>query len=225
MAGHSKWANIKHQKKIKDQKKSKKISKVITNIKNSLKDQTAIIDPNKMKNVITIAKENNINKKIINKLIKKKNVTHTTTNLAFKNDDIFLIIETIDNQETITNIKYTLSTLFFKMISLDTLAKNIQTYALIKIKNQYNEINISNILKKINIMTVIDDSITINCKDDIKILIAKNFDLDISTMIVFKKKITLEGKKRNKLSLTLTKLLRNHGIKNIFNNIDTLAFN
>lgn len=225
MAGHSKWANIKHQKKIKDQKKSKKISKVITNIKNSLKDQTTIIDPNKMKNVITIAKENNINKKIINKLIKKKNVTHTTTNLAFKNDDIFLIIETIDNQETITNIKYTLSTLFFKMISLDTLAKNIQTYALIKIKNQYNEINISNILKKINIMTVIDDSITINCKDDIKILIEKNFDLDISTMIVFKKKITLEGKKRNKLSLTLTKLLRNHGIKNIFNNIDTLAFN
>ena len=63
MAGHSKWANIKHQKKINDQKKSKKISKVITNIKNSLKDQTATIDPGKMKNVITIAKENNINKK------------------------------------------------------------------------------------------------------------------------------------------------------------------
>lgn len=225
MAGHSKWANIKHQKKINDQKKSKKISKVITNIKNSLKDQTATIDPGKMKNVITIAKENNINKKIINKLLKKKNVTHTTTNLAFKNNDVFLIIETIDHQETITNIKYTLSTLFFKMISLDTLAKNIQTYTLIKIKNQYHEINILNILKKINLITVIDDSITINCEDDIKILIEKDFDLDIRTMIVFKKKITLEEKKKIKLSLTLTKLLRNHSVKNIFNNIDTLAFN
>lgn len=217
MAGHSKWANIKHKKLIKDKKKSKIFSKFINNIKNSTTDEI------KLKKAINKALEKNINKKIINKIIKKKNDIPVSTNLLYfkNNKNVIIIIETLNTQDAISEIKYNLNNLNFSSIELEKIIKEINIRNIFNIQNSYNEIILFNKLKKIKINEFIDNNIYYKNQEKTQInniLNTFNLDIKIQIDIDFKNKLIIESTLKKKINILHEKLSQNTNIKNIFIN-------
>lgn len=220
MSGHSKWSTIKHKKTIKDKKKSKLFSKLINNIKTSLKNDQSKKDY-KLKNAINKALNNNISKNTINKIINhtefKKN---TSVFLCFKNPiNIILTIHTTSDINILSDIKYILNTHSFINIPFKQLEHIIIKSYNIKLFNNYNESIILHTIKYFSINNFIDSQINIfdNISKITSILNVNNNKTNVTTLIDYRNKINIPNK--NKIDSICQKLLQNTYIKNIFTNI------
>lgn len=221
MSGHSKWATIKHKKTIKDKKKSKLFSKLINNIKTSLKTDNSN-KTHKIKNAIDKALNNNISKLTIKKIINKTELKETKpVFLFFKNTvNIILAIHTIDDMNIFSDIKYILSTHSFINISINDLNHIIIKLYNISITSNYNESIILDTLKAFKINNFLDSQISTINEDTTKInniLNTNNNTTELIPLIKYKNKITTSNK--SKIDLICQKLLHKSYIKNIFTNI------
>src|SRR5690348_7074947 len=104
MAGHSKWANIKHQKGAKDAKKSKLYTRLVKEIVIAIKQGGAIIAANpRLKIAIQNAKAANLPKanieKAINKATSKDQADYTEVNYeGYAKHGVAILVEcTTDN--------------------------------------------------------------------------------------------------------------------------------
>ncbi len=161
MAGHSKWANIKHKKKIKDQQKSKLFSKLANNIKTSLKEKNNSGTNNKLKNAINKAINNNLNKNIIDKIISKYDKIEKKELISFKKNEYIIILEiTLDEKnKNISEIKNTLTNSEFKFIENKNIFNLFNKLCKIHIHNYYNEKSITHIHNNSEIINFEDDTL------------------------------------------------------------------
>ncbi len=222
MAGHSKWSNIKHKKKINDIKKSKLFSKIANTITTSLKHGADINNNCQLKNAISKAMTKNINKNIINKLVKK----HTIKNkidfiyLLFKHKTILFLIECENNINYISDLKYLFNQYFYTYLNTNEISLYFSKYYKIEIYYHYNEIYLINTIKYYHITTLLNNIILfiniININKFINLFIFKT-----KTTFFFNSinKYKLINKDVKKFILIKNKLLNKQYIKNIFYNI------
>lgn len=224
MAGHSKWANIKHKKKAKDQKKSKLFSKLTNDIKTSLKEKTISGENNKLKNAINKALNNNLNKSIINKIIEKNDKTYKTNLFSFKKNEYILIVETIIDKKNknISEIKNTLISYNFKHITNEEAFPFFEKECKININNEYNEKNILNSSYNLKIKDFKDDNIYIEY-DLLKELtnINKKYTLNAKIDLNFFSKIKIKIKNIDEedIKTLIKKIKKKDFIINTFANI------
>lgn len=213
MAGHSKWANIKHKKNIKDKKKNKLFTKLIKNIQVSL-DRTN--DETKLKNAINKAIENNISKKII-KNITKKNKNNTLYKIIhFNKNKTIISLELSENKFCYTEIKNIMASYNFYEIDNYLEKKEIQTLKKITIKEKYNEIKLTNYLKNIKIFNLTNDQITIN--ESSEKFVNELYKLTKEEKIIeYKNKLINEEEKS--LINNIKKKINNKNLKTLFTNI------
>ena len=224
MSGHSKWSSIKHKKKINDEKRSKLFSKLVKNIKVSLKDNENIEQNTKLKTALAKASEKNLNKSIIKKLMLKK---------EFNSDEKFLyagtslynsifIIECFDDNHNkiISELKH----LFSQYSGLITQYKNVEAlfnkFINIKIKDFYSEILLLDKLSDINLYKCIDNKLLIDLNNFLKLKNIINF-LELSFTyyyeIVPKKFIELNND-NTVLLILKKKILEKEFVSNVFTN-------
>ncbi len=219
MAGHSKWANIKHKKMTNDKKKSKLFSKIINNIEATLK--TNLSDKNVKKNAINLASNNNISKKKILKIINKIEKSEKKESLlTFKNNqEIYISINIINDEKIKSEIKYIMSNSLFKiqenMNNIATIKKQIN------IKEQYNEAIIYNLIKNLQVNDLQDSSITTDEDNIIKIknIIKNIIKTNTVAFIDYNEKKNIEKKQKKQITNLLENLKKNKNIKNIFTNV------
>lgn len=225
MAGHSKWANIKHKKKIKDQQKSKLFSKLANNIKASLKEKQESGDDNKLKNAINKAIDNNLNKEIIDKIILTHNKNNKTDLISFKKNDYIIILDYIldEKNKNISEIKNTLNSYNFKHVENKNVFTIFNKISKIEINNYYNEKDlIKNIYNKINITNFEDDKIQIEYEDlntAQTILKNKFITFNFSTKFNAKFETILNENEKEEIKILIKKIKKKEFIKNIFSNI------
>lgn len=222
MAGHSKWANIKHKKKIKDNKKSKLFSKLISNIQNTFKSGLDIQNNSNLKSAINKALQNNISKNTIknltNKAIKKIDKNNTKL-IYFSNSNILITIEILNNINVISEIKYILQKYKFLNIEIKKIKNVINHFKQITITSNYNEMLLFSKIKIFNILEFLDSKITININQKIKYVLQKNYNIIITLIIKYNKYITPSQKIKKNIKMLYTTLLNNNNIQNIFINI------
>lgn len=224
MAGHSKWANIKHKKKIKDQQKSKLFSKLANNIKSSLKEKNNLGEKNKFKNAINKALNNNLNKSIIDKIILKYDKNSKTELISFKLNEYIIIIESMldEKNKNIPEVKTTLSNNEFKCIENKHVFNLFEKICKINIDNYYNEKNITDIHNKHDITNFEDNTIQIDYNNMNAInIILKNKCINFKNAINFypKKKLDPENKDIDNIKILIKKLKKKDFIANIFTNM------
>lgn len=223
MAGHSKWANIKHKKKIKDQQKSKLFTKLANNIKSSLKEKQSSGENNKLKNAINKAVNNNLNKNIINKIISNYDKTEKTELLSFKKNEYILIIEsTLDKKnKNISEIKSVLNNNEFKIIDNKSAFNFFEKKCTINIQNYYNEKNITNI-HNLKIINFEDNNIHVEYSNiDLIQTQLKNKFIKFNTLNTFysKKKVNLNINEKDNIKILIKKLNKKDFVINIFSNM------
>lgn len=110
LAGHSKWQNIRHIKAAKDQQKSKIASRISNQVKKAVIEGGA--NPkynNKLQDLMDQAKENNIPKATLEKVIKRAQNAKISTALIEilgPGESYFIIeVETVNLSETIRDVR------------------------------------------------------------------------------------------------------------------------
>ncbi|HIH2763515.1 MAG TPA: YebC/PmpR family DNA-binding transcriptional regulator [Candidatus Azoamicus sp.] len=224
MAGHSKWANIKHKKKINDQKKSKLFSKLANNIKSSLKEKNNSGENNKLKTAINNAINNNLNKEIINKIILNYDKNYKTDLISFKKNEYIIIIESIiDNKnKNISEIKTSFINNEFKYIENKNVFDLFDKICKINIINYYNEKNILKI-SNFDIINFEDNIIEIDYNNiNLITLKLKNKSIKYKNSIMFypKERKKLNNNEQEDIKLLIKKIKKKEFITNIFTNIE-----
>lgn len=213
MAGHSKWANIKHKKNIKDKKKSKLFSKLIKNIKVSIEKKN---DNFNLKNNINKAIKNNLSKKIIKNITKNnKNITYNI--IHFIKNKTIISLELKKDKTFFTEIKNIMSNYNFSEINEYLKKKEILILKNITINEQYNEIKIVQILKNIKIFNLINDQITI--KESSDQFIKKFFKIKKKEKIIEYQNKILDEKEKVLINNIKNKISNKINIKTLFTNI------
>lgn len=143
MAGHSKWANIKHKKKANDIKKSKLFSKLANNIKTSIIDSNIDIKSNsKLKKAIDDALANNMSKDIINNILYNENtiIQEKVTYAANSNEGFIFIIECFNSNKNriIGELRCILNQYNINLIPLKDIEYLFNRYCKINFLNIYN---------------------------------------------------------------------------------------
>ncbi len=113
MAGHSKWANIKHRKALADKKRGKIFTKVIKELTVAAKLGGADAESNpRLRSAIQLAKKNNVPKDTMEKAIKKGSGADAgdITEVTFEGygpDGVAIFVEaaTDNNTRTVANIR------------------------------------------------------------------------------------------------------------------------
>lgn len=225
MSGHSKWSSIKHKKKINDEKRSKLFSKLVKNIRVSLKSNNDIEKNTKLKVALTKASEKNLKKSIINKILIKK---------KFNSDEKFLytgislynsifIIECFDDNHNkiISELKH----LFLQYSGSITQYRNVELlfdkFINIKIEDFYNEYLLLDKFIDINLYKCIDNKLVIDLKNFLKVKdIINVFKLNFNYCyeIIPKNFIKLNNNNSNFLVSLKNKILEKEYVSNVFIN-------
>lgn len=145
MAGHSKWANIKHKKAKKDQKKAKIVSRIIKEIIIAVKEGGGI-DPKtnaKLRKAILKAKENNISKENIERNIKKASSKDQKDYFAityeiYAKGGIGILADVItDNKNrTLSEIKQVVNKFKAKIAALNAVSFNFEEKGVIRLNKK-----------------------------------------------------------------------------------------
>jgi len=170
MAGHSKWSNIRHKKKIKDKRKSKLFSKLTNNINNSIKHGGNNLKHNtKLKNAISKALQNNVSKSVIENIVNKSNkkIHIYETYASYFSSGCILVFECEkDNKNKILyKLKEILNKYCISIISLKSIDHIFNKLGKISFLDNYNEKFITHILKKYKTFISSKNYITIKYKN------------------------------------------------------------
>lgn len=226
MAGHSKWANIKHKKKANDIKKSKLFSKLANDIKNSTNESNKDIKSNvKLKKAVDKALSNNMSKSIINNIIGQSDlVAHDKSFYAAVGyDGVTFIIECFDSNKNrmIGELRYLLNQYTMTLVPIKTIEYLFLKYAKIKLVGEYNEKYLYNYFSEFFLNSIIDDTIYIDffkSKDLISILKLLNIDLEVFNCFFPKTCLYLDFSILSKMSELVSKLKKLSYMSNVFYN-------
>lgn len=140
MSGHSKWANIKRKKGLKDQERGKIFSKLSRLITLAVFEGNKIVDPDKnirLRLTIEKAKEHNMPKENIQRAIDRATSTEASSLKEMVYEGFgpggvsLLIIATTDNQNrTFNDIRFTIEKLGGKIGSPGSVLYNFQKCAI-----------------------------------------------------------------------------------------------
>lgn len=142
MAGHSKWANTKHRKSTKDNKKSKIFTKIIRELVYATKigGNDPLYNP-KLRVIINKALSYNMHKETINKTILgcnlEKNNTEKFIYEGYGPGSVALIIECISNNKnrTVSNIRYAFNKLGYHISKNQSVQYLFKKKGIISIQN------------------------------------------------------------------------------------------
>lgn len=233
MAGHSKWANIKHRKERQDSLKSKKFQKIVGEIK-----KLAILNPNsdtnfELKKLIEQAKKENVPNEVIQRSLKKflnvKNNSIFWCEARFAKKINFLVKISTDNfLRSLHNIKEIIKKTKTEVFSNNSIKFLFETLYEIIIEKKFEDVLLEcleNIeVKKIEekedkIFLIFNDSLQI--KKLKKNFLSKNIEIinSIENLKPFKKNKLSEELKKEYFELK-EKILNLPECQEIFDDLD-----
>jgi len=229
MAGHSKWSNIRHKKEINDKKRSKLFSKLVNNIKASLKYGTDVKQNYKLKNAISQALSNNVSKSVITNILSKFNNACDDIELYAArgmHGSIFIIKCINSNKKKVNlSLKNILNQFNASLISLKAVTHEFDECGEISLLDMYNEHVILTYLSSFVINDFINNILYINLKDMIKlnkVICAMNIETKCSAIMIAKNNLDLKKSILKDFFLLYNKLKEQEHVINIFTNIRNL---
>lgn len=226
MAGHSKWANIKHKKKVNDVKKSKLFSKLANDIKLSVNESNKDIQTNiKLKKAIDKALSNNMSKNIINNIISSSEVISQNKSIysVIGKNSVSIIVECFDfnKNRMIGELRHLFSQYDMNLVSFKSIEYMYLKYEKISLLSEYNDriilINFNDmfLIKAVNNYMYVDILISKSV-----FFILKKIDLEFDACQIFYPKncLKLTCDTLYKLNELLLKLKKFTYIANLFYN-------
>lgn len=225
MAGHSKWANIKHKKKVNDVKKSKLFSKLASEIKASINYSSTDVNNNlKLKKAVDKALSNNMGKCIINNILSNSSRVQQDKIIysAIGENGISIVIEcfNINKNRMVGELRHLFGKYGMDLIDFKSLEYIYFKLEKILILNEYNDKILFSLID-VNLYNISNNALFVKktiCKIIMDILKKMNINFESSFIYCPKKKVKTSNETFLKTSELISKIRKLPYFFNIFFN-------
>lgn len=226
MAGHSKWANIKHKKKLNDVKKSKLFSKLANDIKASTINSNSDLKNNfKLKKAVDKALSSNMSKSIIKNIIAQEvQSTHEKSTYAGASENgIYLVIEcfNLNKNRIVGELRFLLNKYGMELVQFKSISYLFLKCTKFVLSTYYNEKILFRFLNSYDFNEILDDRILLDFENSKNLnLIIKNLQIDFDAYDNFypKNLLVLDDVMYSKIYELISKLKKYNYVSNIFYN-------